>query len=278
MRLRQETVVLFLLLLASAIFAWRFFTRFERDNLYFPDRAMSAHPGTYGLAYEELRLMSSGGSLVHGWFIGLSESSPVILLSHGNAGNISHRLEKAVLLRKAGASVLLYDYQGYGRSEGVPSEKGSYADAAAAYAWLIREKKVPPHKIFFYGESLGAGPSIELAASQPAAGLILESAFSSVPDMAKVVFPGLPLEWLIRFRYDNLAKIGKIRCPLLVMHSPQDEIVPYSMGRRLFENAPQPKSFFDLKGDHNGGFLISGEAYVEALRRFLSTINRSAIK
>ncbi len=242
---------------------------FERINLYFPSRTLTAHPGTFGLAYEELRLTASDGAVIHGWFVEKSKEAPVILVSHGNAGNISHRLDKLIIFRTAGASVLLYDYRGYGRSSGSPTELGTYRDAEAAYRWLTEVRGVPPGRIVLYGESLGCGVAVEMSLRHPSAALILESAFTSVPDMGRLIFPFLPIDRMVRFRYDSIAKIPKVKTPVLVMHSPQDDIVPFEMGRRLFEAAPEPKTFFEMTGTHNEGFYDTGPAYGRAIGDFL---------
>ncbi len=254
----------------SAVFLLAGCRWFERANLYFPSRDMAAHPGALGLRYEELDLPASEGARVHGWFVENAPDAPVILFSHGNGGNISHRMEKLRLLREAGASVLLYDYRGYGRSTGTPSELGTYGDGEAAYRWLTETKKLPPGRVIQMGESLGCGVAVELALRHKAGGLILDSGFTSTADMGRRIFPWLPVNLLVRYRYDNLAKLPSISCPVLVMHSPQDDIIPFAMGRRLFEAARQPKTFFEMKGGHNDGFLETGRAYSEAVRRFLN--------
>lgn len=258
--------------LAGALLLWLGLRWFERANLYFPSRGMEADPGRIGLPFEDLRLTADDGTLVTAWFIPLKLDSPVILFCHGNGGNMSHRLDKLSLLRGAGASVLMFDYRGYGQSAGRPSEQGTYLDAEAAYRWLTENKKVPPRRIVIHGESLGAAVALELALRRPAAGLILESPFTSVVEMGQRIFPFLPVKLLVRFRYDNLAKIGRIRCPLLIMHSPSDDIVPYDMGRRLFTAAPQPKAFLEMRGSHNEGFLDTGEGYPASIRKFLSSL------
>ena len=256
--------------LAGAALLWSGLHWFEHSCIYAPSREMIAHPGSYGFPYEELTLKALDGPLINAWYVPNKPDSPVILLCHGNGGNISSRLEKLAILRKAGASVLLFDYRGYGRSAGNPSEQGTYRDAEAAYGWLTRIKNTAPERIFFHGESLGVGVAVEMALRHKPAGLIAESGFTSIVDMAGMVFPYLPGRLLVRFNYDNLSKISRVACPVLVMHSPQDDIIPYAMGRRLFEAAPQPKSFFELKGDHNEGFLDAGSGYGEAIGRFLA--------
>jgi len=242
---------------------------FEKANLYFPSRSVAGDPGLLGLAFADLRLTAADGISVHGWFVPLRPESPVVLFCHGNGGNISHRFDKLLILRRAGAAVLLFDYRGYGRSSGSPSEEGTYLDAETAYRWLTEEKKVPPGRIIVHGESLGGAVALELALRRRVAGLILESTFTSVVDMGRHVFPFLPIKHMVRFRYDSLAKIQRVSAPVLVMHSPHDDIVPYAMGRRLYEAAPQPKTFCEMTGGHNEGFLDTGRAYEAALAQFL---------
>ena len=258
---------------AAALLALSMFARwFERVNLYIPSRQMTAHPGSYRLPYEDLTLKAADGPAINAWYIPNRPDSLVMLVSHGNGGNISSRLEKFVRFHKAGASVLVYDYRGYGRSTGSPTEQGTYSDGEAAYRWLTKTKGVAPSRIVFYGESLGCGVAVELAKRHPGAGLILDSGFTSTLDMGRMIFPWLPVRWLVRYRYDNLSKLPLLRCPLLVMHSPDDDIIPIAMARRNFAAAAGPKSFFEMKGDHNEGFMDTGPAYIEAIRSFLASL------
>ncbi|MBI4376978.1 MAG: alpha/beta hydrolase [Elusimicrobia bacterium] len=260
--------LLFWLVTLAAL--WLALRRFEQSSVYVPFRELSAHPGSIGLGYEELSLKTPDGETLHAWFIPAAHGSraPVLLFCHGNGGNISHRLEKIKIFRAAGLSVLAFDYRGYGRSTGRPSELGTYEDAQTAYRWLIEQGRARAENIVLYGESLGAGVAVELARRLPSAGLIIDSGFTSIVDMGKHYFPWLPVRWLARYRYDNLSKIPGLSIPILVLHSPQDDIIPYPMGLRLFEAARAPKRFVELKGDHNEGFLQTGPAYGEAIGRF----------
>jgi len=244
--------------------------------VYHPDRNLSMIPNSFGLAFEDLRLATEDGTAIHGWYLPAPSSKPgfVLLYCHGNAGNISHRLTKARMLRPLGLAILLFDYRGYGRSAGTPSEEGTYWDAEAAYRYLVDKKGYPPERIILYGESLGSAVALELALRRGSRALILESPFTSVMEMGQRILPFLPLRWLLRYHYDNLAKIPRLREPLLILHSPQDDVVPYEMGRRLFEAAPEPKRFFELRGDHNDGFLETGDAYPKAFADFLSGLAR----
>jgi fermentation-respiration switch protein FrsA (DUF1100 family) len=194
-------------------------------------------------------------------------------VSHGNAGNISHRLDRALLIQsRVRASVLLYDYRGYGKSEGSPDEAGTYRDGQAAYRFLVEEKKIPPDEIVLFGESLGSAVALELALAHAAAALVLEAPFTSVRDMAwTTIFA--PLSPLVRTRYDNLAKVGRLRMPLLVLQGDRDEIVPFRQGRRLFEAAPEPKRHFAIpSAGHNDTYVTGGEAYWREFTDFLENV------
>jgi hypothetical protein len=248
------------------LFRW-----FENANLYFPIRSVDVTPHGLGLAFDEAAFVAADGVQLQGWYVPAAEAdAPVVLFFNGNGGNIGHRLEKLAVLHQLGLSVLLFDYRGYGASSGRPSEKGLYADGEAAYRYLRDVRKVPRERIIAHGESLGGAVAIELASRLPVGAVIFESSFTSVADMARRMFPFLPVGLLVRQRYDSLSRIARVKAPVLVMHSPQDDIVPYEQGRLLFEAAPQPKAFAELRGDHNNGFLESGAAYSEAIRDFLA--------
>jgi fermentation-respiration switch protein FrsA (DUF1100 family) len=242
------------LLVAACAGLGAFLRWFERVNLYHPGRILDELPGSAGLAWEEARFASEDGTRLHGWVIrGRAEPRRGrVLFFHGNAGNISHRLGKAALLAQEGLEVFLFDYRGYGLSGGSPGEKGLYLDGRAARRFLGSRG---PEGVAYYGESLGCAVALQTALDFPPEALVLDAAFTSVPDMARVLFPGLPLGWLLRERYDNLAKVPGLRCPLLAVHSRGDELVPFSMGRALFEAAPGPKRFLESRGGHNDGFL-----------------------
>jgi uncharacterized protein len=199
----------------------------------------------------------------------------VVLVCNGNAGNVSHRLERALeMQRRLGVSVLLFDYRGYGRSEGSPDEQGTYRDARAAYRYATEAKGVPPGALVLFGESLGAAVAVQLALERPAGALILESAFTSIPDMARAAYPFLPpVRPLIRTRYETIAKVPKLALPLLVLHGERDEIVPLAQGRRVFEVAGGPKRFFTIPGaGHNDTYVTGGEAYWRTLAEFLEAV------
>lgn len=242
---------------------------FQSHLVYFPDRSLVADPGTIGLAFEEAVFESDDGISLHGWWIPADEPRAILLFFHGNAGNISHRLESIALFHDLGLSTFIFDYRGYGRSGGGPTEEGLYRDARAAWAYLTEIRGFDPESIVLFGRSLGAAAAIELATKVGAGALVIESAFTSIPEIGAKAYWWLPVKLLARIRFDSRRRVADLRCPLLVVHSPDDEIIPFEMGRRLFDAAPEPKSFLEIRGSHNDGFLTSGEAYVLGLNAFL---------
>jgi fermentation-respiration switch protein FrsA (DUF1100 family) len=255
--------------LAAAI-AWIAILRFERMMVFVPSREMTAHPGSYGLPFERLRLTASDGTRLRAWWIpGAKADSPVMLCFHGNGGNISSRVDKMKIFHDAGAAQLWVEWRGYGESSGTPDEAGLYRDGLAGWDWLTRERGIAPSRVALYGESLGCGVAVELATRVPAGGLIVDSGFASIAEMGRVVLPWFPAR-LLRLRFDNLAKLPRAALPTLFLHSPQDDIIPYEQARRNFAAAAGPKSFVDLRGSHNDGFLETGPAYASAIRAFLS--------
>jgi fermentation-respiration switch protein FrsA (DUF1100 family) len=227
------------------------------------------------MRFEDVRLEADGAAL-HAWWLPFEDARRSVLFCHGNAGNISHRLERARLMqRRLQASVLLFDYRGYGRSDGAPDEQGTYRDARAAYRHLVEERRIAADRLVLFGESLGAAVAVQLALEQPCAALVLESPFTSIPDMARSAYPFLPpVGRLIRTRYETLAKLRALRTPLLVLHGEMDQIVPAAQARRVFEAAPEPKRFFAIPGaGHNDTYQTGGEAYWRVVADFLETAN-----
>lgn len=244
----------------------------QASLLYFPgipSRELTATPLDVGLAYENVTLTAEDGVRLHGWWIPHAHPRATLLHLHGNAGNVSHRLELIRILHDLGLSILIFDYRGYGRSQGKPSEAGTQRDSLAAWRHLTEVRHIPPDQIVLHGQSLGAALAAWLAAHEPPGALILESAFTSVPELAAELLPWLPARRLARFHYDTRQYLGSVRCPVLVVHSPDDEIIPYAHGQRLYETAARPKAFLKLRGDHNAGFLLSGRDYVDGLDTFL---------
>ena len=251
--------------IASLVIMWR-----EDDFIYYPEREWAVRPEHYGLAAQDLYVQTQDLENLHAWFIRAPSEKAALLFFHGNAGNISHRIGKISPLIAAGASVLLLDYRGYGKSSGHPSEEGLYRDAEAAYQELTVRQKIEPSKIFLFGESIGGAVAIDLAAQHPCAGVILEGTFSSVKDMAAILMPFLPMHFILKSKYDSISKIVGIKSPLLFIHGTDDEIVPYSQGQKLFAAATSPKEFYSIPGaGHNDTYVRAGKTYFEKIIRFI---------
>jgi len=243
--------------------------------LYYPElpsRTIEVTPAAVGLSYENVQLLAADDTRLHAWFVPATASRGTLLFSHGNAGNIGHRLHSIRQFNSLGLDVLIYDYRGFGESEGKPTEAGTYLDVKAAWDYLLVEREIAPRQIVIFGRSLGAAIAAELASQHPSAGVILESAFTSVPDMAASIYPWLPVRLLSRYQYNSLEKIARITSPLLLVHSRGDEIVPFDQGERLFAQANEPKQFLELSGGHNDGNHVSHDIYMETLQRFLDGI------
>ena len=264
---RMSSAIFWVLMLALLFWGVR---RFERANLYFPEKILYASPSDYSLPSENVSFRTEDGKLIRAWYVPpAGAGAKVLVLSPGNAGNRSYRAPKIALFASLGLGVLSYDYRGYGDSEGTPSEKGTYRDVLAAYDWLAREKKIPAERIVSFGESMGCAMALELALARPVRALIIESPFTSVVEVGKVHFPFLPVRLMVSYKYDNKGKISGLKVPLLIIHSRGDEIVPFRMGRELFELAPPPKAFLEIHGTHNDGYQMSEKEYRAGVKKFL---------
>lgn len=244
----------------------------QASFVYYPAREHVADPRQFGLEYERVSLRTEDGVALSAWYVPADKERAVVLFSHGNAGNISHRMFSLQIFKQLGLSTLIFDYRGYGRSEGEPDEAGTYRDAEAAWRYLVAERGVDSRRIILFGRSLGAAVASRLAIEHAPRALIIESAFTSVPDLAARFYPFMPVRWLSRFRYDTRDHLSRASLPVLVVHSRDDEIVPFEHGRLLFQTAGLPKEFLELRGGHNDAFLVSGRHYVDGLNRFLSQV------
>jgi len=245
----------------------------QSKYVYFPFKDLVATPRDAGLAYEEVHLTTADNIRLHGWYVPHDHPRATLLFLHGNGGNISHRLEKLVMYHQLGLAVLIIDYRGYGQSEGSPTEQGTYRDAEAAWKYLTGNKALPGNNIIIYGESLGGAVAAWLAVQYQPGALILESAFTSIMDMGRHYYPYLPIRWISRFKYPTLDLIRQVHAPLLIIHSPADDIVPYAQGQKLFETANEPKTFLEIAGDHNNGFLESNSRYISGIDSFISSLS-----
>ena len=239
--------------------------------IFFPESEIFQDPGDRGLEFEEVAFTAADGVGLHGWFVP-GQSTTTWVWFHGNAGNISNRVDNLdELHRHLGVNIFIFDYRGYGRSEGSPSEEGTYLDGEGALAYLRSRKDVDQQRLVLFGRSLGCAVAAETALRTEVHALILESAFTSIQAMARRHYPLLPgIGHLVQTRYDCLAKIKNVHSPVMVLHGDQDGIAPYDMGQELFEAANQPKRFYTIRGaDHNDTYVVGGSAYYDALASFL---------
>lgn len=265
----MKITAIILLLGIIALLFWFLARRFERSQMYFPQAILEFKPSDIGLSYQDIYLSASDGVRLHGWWIPASPSRGTVLFCHGNAGNISHRLESIRIFNALGLDVFIFDYRGYGNSSGQPSEEGTYRDAEAAYSYLTDELQISPERIIIFGRSLGGAVAVELAQKIKAGALICESLFTSAEDMGRMMYPYLPVKLIISNKYDSISKVGKISIPKLFIHSSEDEMIPFEQGKKLFEASAPPKEFLEIRGSHGDGFRETGERYHQGIRNFL---------
>jgi uncharacterized protein len=255
-----------MLALYSIIVATLFFN--ENRVIYFPKKEITQTPKSIHLDYSDADFQTVDGVNISGWYIPAAQEKGALLFCHGNAGNMSDTLEHIRVLHEMDLSLLVFDYRGYGRSEGKPTEEGTYLDAEAAWDHLIRLGK-HPGKVIVHGQSLGGAVAAEVALRKKPAALVIESTFTSIPDLGERNYPWLPVKMMARIRYPTKDKIGLITCPKLIIHSPDDKIIPYDHGTALYRIASAPKYFLKIRGGHNDGFIISNKTYTDGLKTFL---------
>lgn len=243
---------------------------FQSRLVFFPERNMIGTPHDIKLPFESIYFRAPDNVELHGWFVPGKNARGVVLFCHGNAGNISHRLDYVQLFHQLGMSTFIFDYRGFGKSGGKPTEAGTYQDALGAWRYLVEKRNVAPRDIVIYGESLGGAVGAWLARERRPAALILASSFTSIPDVAADLYPFFPVRWLARFHYDTQGLLPEVTCPVLVIHSRDDEIVPFAHGRSLFETARAPKAFLEIRGSHNTGFMDSRDVFVKGIDELLS--------
>jgi len=250
---------------------------FRQDKLIFfpdfPSREISSTPKNIGLPYQSITFTTEDNVQLHGWYIPHPQGKAVALFCHGNAGNISHRLQSIQTMHELGLSVFIFDYRGYGQSEGEISESGTYQDAQAAWNYLTHTQHYQAEEIIVWGRSLGAAIAANLAAKQQPKAVILESSFTSVPDLATQLYPLLPVRWISHYQYNVMDSVKNIRRPILIVHSRDDEIIPFKHGARLFEAANEPKEFLEIKGSHNASIDISRTRYTDKLFEFINSLD-----
>ncbi len=249
----------------------------EKNYIFFPEKEVTANPNDYSLDFEDIYFTTIDGVNLHGWFVP-GESNITWLWFHGNAGNIGHRLDNLNMLReKLSVNIFIFDYRGYGHSEGEVSEEGIYLDAEAALAYLRSRPDVDRGKVVFFGRSLGCAVAVDLASRRRPYALILESPFTSISDMAQRTVPALPIGTLITTKFDSVSKISSISVPLLVLHGDRDAVVPIELAQQLYEEANEPKKFYTIHGaSHNDTYIAGGAEYFSTLRQFITELGEKA--
>ncbi|MFC1534070.1 alpha/beta hydrolase [Thermodesulfobacteriota bacterium] len=268
MPIKWPYLILLILIFTSSCYF--FYPKIENFFIFFPQSSYDFTPEGLHLDYKDVHFNSVDGVKLHGWFFPLNREYPVVLFCHGNAGNISHRLDNIRLILERKIQVFIFDYRGYGKSAGSPSEKGIYMDGQAAYDYLVNKEHIAPENIVLFGRSLGAAVAIDMALQNDVRSVIIESGFVSTKDMAKSMFLFNIISFILPPNYNNLEKIAHIRVPKLIIHGEDDEIVPFRMGKSLFHASKEPKYFFPLKGaGHNDTYIVGGEKYFQIITSFI---------
>ena len=268
--LRILALLLGVLALSFLSGCWNWFVE---KQVFFPDKTIVQTPADYDLPFEDIWFTCSDSVRLHGWLIPASPSNHILLFCHGNAGNISHRLDNVRLLNQRGISVFIFDYRGYGRSDGSISEKGFYLDSEAAYEVASKWAEKHKAKLIVFGRSLGGIAATRLGATKGCDGLILESTFTNMGAMARAHYPLPFAESLLKDRLNAVGEIDQVRAPILFFHGDKDRIVPIRLGRGLFEVAPNPKEFVVIPGaGHNDTYFVGGEDYFKKIENFFNSL------
>lgn len=251
---------------------WRWF---EHVQIYRPSREADYRPEEFGLPAEDITLSAADGVRLHAWWIpaaaGARRKQLAVLFCHGNGGNLTSRPGYYAAIRETGVNVFAFDYRGYGRSEGKPTEEGTYMDARAAYRWL-RDRGFAAEHIILWGESLGGGIASQLALEEPVGGLVLHACFTCIPDLGGEIFPWLPVRWLATIRYDTIHRLPRIRRPVLILHSRHDDLIGFHHAEKNFAAANEPKLLWELHGGHNEALSADRSRYVAGWEKFLNQL------
>lgn len=265
--------VLIIIIIGGAYIAISFFLFFSQHRLlYYPDypgRTITLTPENINLSYEPVSFETTDSVTLFGWFIPRQNARGTVVVFHGNAGNISHRLEIIQLFHRLGLNTFIFDYRGYGQSEGRPSEHGQYLDAEAAWLYLFHSRHIPSEEMVLFGRSLGGPIAAWLAQKHNPGALIIESSFTSIPELAAELYPHFPVKLLCRYRYNTAEYIARINCPILIIHDVNDELIPFRHGQKLFEIAHEPKEFLKTIGTHNELDRVSKEKYERSIKSFI---------
>ncbi len=244
----------------------------QSSLVFLPSREVGPTPADAGVSFREFEIKTGPDSSVHGWLHQVGPAAPWIIHFHGNAGNICGRIDQLKMFSQLGLNGVVFDYRGYGRSQGHPSESGLVEDGVAVIDFLTQQEGLTLDRAVFFGESLGGGVATAVAEQRTPAGLILKSTFTSIPDRASELYPWLPVRHLSRVRFPNLERVRTLSCPKLFIHGDPDEVVPFHHGRRLFQAACQPKEWLQVPGGHSRGPFQLGPEFPQRLGAFCLSV------
>ena len=261
------TIIFFAMAIYLIIISLSYFL--QSKFIYYPVKRIERSPEYLGFDYQEICYLTKDKIAISAWYIPVSNSKLTVLFCHGNAGNISHRLDSIKIFNQLGLNTFIFDYRGYGKSQGRPTEKGTYLDAEGALTYLTEKKKLSPDKLIIFGRSLGASVAAWLAQKYAIKSIIIESTFTSIADLGAELYPILPVKLLCRFKYHTREYVKNIHSPLLIIHSLDDEIIPFHHSQHILKAANLPKKLLQLNGSHNEAFLLSSKKYFEGLKEFI---------
>lgn len=261
------------LIVAYSILGWSLFFM-QPTFVYKPTRSVCYTPEELSLDFEDVIFNTEDDIQLNGWYVPAGHSEFTVLFCHGNGGNIMHRLDSINFFYNLGMNCFIFDYRGYGRSHGKPTENGTYLDAMAAYKWLTEEKNISPGNIIIFGRSLGGSIAANLAAKVRAKSLVIESTFTSYVDVGRKFYPYMPVRLFARFKYKTIDSLKDVHCPVMVIHSRDDEIMPFEFSLKLYEVANEPSEFVEIFGSHNDGFVVSDEIYKKAWNKWLEFLKK----
>ena len=267
-------VVLFII---YSILGWSLFFM-QSTFVYKPTRDIYYTPEELSLNFEDIVFKTKEDLLLNGWYVPADNSRFTVLFCHGNGGNIMHRLDSINFFNNLGLSCFIFDYRGYGKSQGKPTEDGTYLDAMAAYQWLVEEKNIPAENIIIFGRSLGASIAANLASKIKSRSLVMESTFTSYVDVGKKFYPYMPIRLFARFKYRTIDYLKEVHCPVMIVHSRDDEIMPFEFALKLYQAANEPSEFVEIFGNHNDGFIMSDEIYKKAWNKWLEFLKEQGDK
>jgi len=251
-----------------------FTTGCVQEAVYHPARTLRSTPADAQLEYEDIPIETADGLMISGWWVPAADPEGTVLFCHGNAGNIGDRVDTLQIINTLGLNVLIFDYRGYGSSDGSPTENGTYLDAEAAWDYLVAKKKIAPQQIILWGRSLGGAVAARTAASHRPGLVIIESAFTSLKDLADDLFVWVPSWLLTNYAYETACYLRDLDVPVLVIHSRDDDIIPFHHGKQLYGSIKGPKAFLELQGSHNRGFIDSRAIYAPSIGDFITHYTR----